>query len=147
MNKRSFYLPNKDIEDNVALMEVFGYKLISNKRRFYHYAKLKYEKDEPIYSSEMKNNPRFVLPFFILIICAILVVGLATAFLVTYIVFKDNPSYNKYDYFMALMLPAFVLVLVSTGLGIWRYFSIFNNIKIYSSISYIKSEVENEKAK
>ena len=99
--------------------------------------------DESNLDIEVKYSPRFEFPMFLIgLICAI-IVGLATAFLIKFII--KGEGYDKLFDFFCFMVPSFLLILIDTGFAIWRYFASIKNSEIFNSVNYIKEQIDNDK--
>ena len=140
MNK--LYL-NTDVDQFSLIHSLLGYKEISRKKTIFKNTLLvTYEKEREVKNYKVlkdKYAPYSTIPFFFVILFAILAVSCATAFLIINIV---NKEIDKLLYFYLLMLPTFFFTVTATGISFYRYFIELKNIQRVAAIPLLKKEVE-----
>ena len=82
--------------------------------------------------------PKSTIPFFFVILFAVLAFGCATTFLIINFV---NKEVDKLLYFYILMLPTFAFTLTATGISFYRYFVELKNIEKKTAIPLLEKEV------
>ena len=134
---------NSDIDSYSKIFTLLGYKEETRKKTFFKNISLvTYKKEKEVKdfkSLKDRYAPRSTVPFFFVILCAIIAVGFATAFLVINIVNKDI---DKLYYFYLLMLPTFFFTLLATGLSFYRYINELKNVEKVAATRLLEKEVQ-----
>lgn len=134
---------NSDIDRFSEIQLLLGYKEVSRKKTiFKNISLVTYEKIKDVKNYKAlkdKYAPYSAVPFFFVILLAVLAVSCATAFLIINIV---NKEVDKLLYFYMLMLPTFFFTISATGLSFYRYFIELKNIQRVTAIPLLKKEVE-----
>ena len=131
-----------DIDKYNKIMLLLGLKETKRKKTlFKNTYLLTYKKEKEINNFDALKErymPSSVIPFFFVILLAIIAVAFATTFLILNIVNKDL---DKLLYFFLLMIPTFLATLGATGVSIYRYFSELKNIEKIAAIPLLEKEV------
>lgn len=136
------FFANPDIDNYSKIYTLLGYKEIKRKKTPFKNLSLvtyKKEKDIPNYKIlKDRYAPYGTIPFFFVILCAVVAFILATIFLVMTFTSKED---DKLLYFFSFMLPTFFFVLLATGISFYRYFVELKNIERVVAIPLLEKEV------
>lgn len=134
-----------DLDNELKLLDVFGYKLLDKTEREKTVV-LRYEVDneaddfyskQDIYKKASKWSIRPLWPMFVFVALSI---GLITACLIIYLCNKNDS--NVFWYLMAAGIPACVFLIVTVVYTAIKFKSDTHNINIFMSIDDVENELK-----
>ena len=120
-----------------------GYEEISRKKFITdNLVTIEYKKKEGINYPHLEREYmiRSFIPFISVIIPLVIALILVTTYLFLNICIKGD--FDKLLYFYILMLPGFLMIIVASGISLWRYFSLLHNLKAVAALPLIKKEID-----
>lgn len=140
--KKLFLTNEKD--QYIEIVELLGYQKIKEKESIFKgYSAISFKKrnNNPLDIMFINEHmPKSMVPFFFVIFFIALTIILSTLFLIFSFINKDINT--RFIYFLSLMVPSLLSLLMATSITFLRYYVTFKNMRVVASKALIIKEYE-----